>query len=228
MNSISIHFSPIDCEEKIFFQTCLRCGRILEDDGFQKWRWTGFNFGVDLVLISDIRTLSIKRHHRTENERLLSLQSKRNIMLRLVTRWMLHTHTQRFVKQTISFPPNSVTIYSLNEQRQVMHSQTTGIRTIQLDRNEESRLIYLDSELKYPVLISVNLLVTTPNKLPQPPPSPTPETISPDSLMASNEAEISTIGTTKSIANNDNNNLPDDNLELNWDAPAQAGVFILF
>lgn len=75
----------MECDQKTFFQNCLRCGRILEDDGFQKWRWTGFNFGVDLVLISDIRTLSIKRHHRTENERLLSLQSKRNIMLRLVT-----------------------------------------------------------------------------------------------------------------------------------------------
>lgn len=92
-----------------------------------------------------------------------------------------------------------------------MHSQTTGVRTIQLDRNEESRLIYLDSELKYPVLISVNLLVTSPNKLPQPPPSPLPETIAPDSLIGSNETEISTIGTTKSIANNDNNSLPDDN-----------------
>lgn len=55
---------------------------MLDDDGYQKWRWTGFNFGVDLVLIADTRTLSIKRHHRTENERLLSLQSKRNVMLR--------------------------------------------------------------------------------------------------------------------------------------------------
>lgn len=205
--------SPIDCEEKIFFQTCLRCGRILEDDGFQKWRWTGFNFGVDLVLISDIRTLSIKRHHRTENERLLSLQSKRNIMLRLVDfRIARKNPTNKFYSLLFPFS-NSVTIYSLNEQRQVMHSQTTGIRTIQLDRNEESRLIYLDSELKYPVLISVNLLVTTPNKLPQPPPSPIPETISPDSLIASNETEISTIGTTKSILNNEiNNHSPDDNL----------------
>lgn len=73
---------PVECDEKIFYQTCLRCGRVLDDDGYQKWRWTGFNFGVDLVLVSDTRTLSIKRHHRTENERLLSLQSKRNIMLR--------------------------------------------------------------------------------------------------------------------------------------------------
>lgn len=100
----------------------------------------------------------------------------------------------------------------MNEQRQVTHSQTTGIRTIQLDRNEETRLIYLDTELKYPVLISVNLLVTTPNKLPQPPPSPIPDTLPPDNLIASNETEISTIGTTKSIANNDNNNLLDSNL----------------
>lgn len=73
---------PIDCDESTFYQTFLRCGRVLDDDGYQKWRWTGFNFGIDLVLIADTRTLSIKRHHRHENERLLSLQSKRNIMLR--------------------------------------------------------------------------------------------------------------------------------------------------
>lgn len=74
--------SPIECDENTFYQTCLRCGRVLDDDGYQKWRWTGFNFGIDLVLIADTRTLSIKRHHRNDNERLLSLQSKRNIMLR--------------------------------------------------------------------------------------------------------------------------------------------------
>lgn len=82
IESIIFFHRPLECDEKTFYQACLRCGRILEDDGYQKWRWTGFNFGVDLVLVSDKGSLNIKRHHRTETERLLSLQSKRNIMIR--------------------------------------------------------------------------------------------------------------------------------------------------
>ncbi|XP_031639130.1 protein germ cell-less isoform X2 [Contarinia nasturtii] len=166
---------PIDCDENTFFQTCLRCGRILDNDAYQKWRWTGFNFGVDLVLVADTRTLSIKRHHRNDNERLLSLQSKRHFMLR-------------------------ITLFSLNEQRQVKHSQTTGIKTISLDRNEENRLIYLDSELVYPLLVSLNLLVTTPYKCPVPPSeemASIPST-SGQSSQITNESDISTIGAIKS------------------------------
>lgn len=112
---------------------------------------------------------------------------------------------------------NRVTILSLNEQRQVRHSQTTGIKTIQLDRNEEMRLILLDSELVYPVLISVNLLVTTPNKLPKPIPAPIPSVERPSTSRHdntvdsnSNESEISTIGTTKSTNNSENINLVED------------------
>lgn len=60
----------------------MRCGRILLEPGYQKWRWTGFNFGLDLILIADSRVLSIRRHHRNEHERLLSLQTKRQFMIR--------------------------------------------------------------------------------------------------------------------------------------------------
>lgn len=94
-----------DCDENIFYAGCLRCGRTLQEEGFQKWRWTGFNFGLDLVLITDTRMLSIKRHHRTEHEKLLSMQVKRNFLIR-------------------------VTVASLNELRQVKHKQCTGIRAL--------------------------------------------------------------------------------------------------
>lgn len=110
----------------------------------------------------------------------------------------------------------SVTILSLNEQRQVRHSQTTGIKFIQLDRNEETRLIYLDSQLVYPVLVSLNLLVTTPHKLPLPPTEESESTLpstsgqSPDNSN-SNESDISTIGTTKSNNSTENSHSEDDN-----------------
>lgn len=104
----------------------------------------------------------------------------------------------------------SVTILSLNEQRQVRHLQTTDIKTIQLDRNEETRLIYLDSELVFPVLVSLNLLVTTPNKIPAPPIEEIeslPST-SGQAAQIADSNDISTIGTTKSNINS--LNLDDD------------------
>lgn len=107
----------------------------------------------------------------------------------------------------------SVTIISLNEQRQVKHSQTTDIKTISLDRNEETRLIYLDLELVYPVLVSLNLLVTTPNKLPVPAIEEIasfPSTSGQSTDNSNSNESISTIGTTKSNHSSDNSNLDDD------------------
>ncbi|XP_063704449.1 protein germ cell-less [Culicoides brevitarsis] len=131
-----------DVDESIFYETCMRCGRILQEEDFQKWRWTGFNFGLDLVLIIDARTLSIKRHHRTENERLLSLQVKRQFLIK-------------------------ITLISLNDQRQIKHSQTTDIKSLSLDKNEEVHLLHMDTELTYPLLISANILVVTPPQTPK-------------------------------------------------------------
>lgn len=128
-----------DCDENIFYAGCLRCGRTLHEEGFQKWRWTGFNFGLDLVLITDTRMLSIRRHHRTEHEKLLSQQVKRNFLVR-------------------------VTVASLNELRQVKHKQCTGIRALSLEKNQEIKLLTMDPDLEYPLLISVNLLVTSPSQ----------------------------------------------------------------
>lgn len=128
-----------DFPENVFYSGCLRCGRTLQEEGFQKWRWTGFNFGLDLVLITDTRMLSIKRHHRTEHEKLLSMQVKRNFLIR-------------------------VTVASLNSFRQVKYKQCTGIRALSLEKNQEVQLLTMDKDLEYPLLISVNLLITSPNE----------------------------------------------------------------
>lgn len=73
---------PQNEDEAIFNKNSMRCGRTLMEPGYQKWRWTGFNFGLDLILISDQRVLSIRRHHRAEHERLLSVQTKRQFMVK--------------------------------------------------------------------------------------------------------------------------------------------------
>lgn len=127
----------IECDDRTFLESCIRCGRILTANESSKWRWTGFHYGLDLLLISDTRTLRIKRHHRTENERLLSLQVKRQFLIR-------------------------VSLTSLNELRQIKHQQTTQIVSVSLEKNEEAPLVVFDPELTFPMLISVNMMLDSP------------------------------------------------------------------
>ncbi|XP_067628747.1 protein germ cell-less [Eurosta solidaginis] len=128
---------PQNLDPDVFYKNCMRCGRILLEPGYQKWRWTGFNFGLDLVLVADSRLLSIRRHHRNEHERLLSLQSKRQFMIR-----------------------TSVT--SINSQRQPTFTQKTEISSLSLEKNQEVTIMLMDTKLVHPLLISVNLLVVPP------------------------------------------------------------------
>ncbi|XP_014085304.2 protein germ cell-less [Bactrocera oleae] len=128
---------PQNLDADVFYKNCMRCGRILLEPGYQKWRWTGFNFGLDLVLVADSRLLSIRRHHRNEHERLLSLQTKRQFMIR-----------------------TSVT--SINSQRQPTFTQKTEITSLSLEKNQEVTIMLMDTLLVHPLLISVNLLVVPP------------------------------------------------------------------
>ncbi|XP_044735729.1 protein germ cell-less [Chrysoperla carnea] len=134
----SLDKGPKEISDELFYKHSLRCGRLLPIEGNHMWRWTGFNFGLDLILILEERSFRIKRNHRFENGSLLSLQPKRYILLR-------------------------VTVACLNEQRQIHHIQTTPIRGFNLSRNEEVSLFKLERELVFPLLVSVNLLVKTPN-----------------------------------------------------------------
>lgn len=64
-----------------------------------------------------------------------------------------------------AFMPYSVTVYSLNEHRQVQHQQSTDILTLSMLRNSEERLICFDANMQYPLMVSVNVLLTTPGKV---------------------------------------------------------------
>ncbi|XP_034141955.1 protein germ cell-less isoform X2 [Drosophila guanche] len=128
---------PQQLDDDQFFENCMRCGRLLTEPGYQKWRWTGFNFGMDLILIMDSRRLNIRRHHRHEHERVLSLQTKRKFMIR-------------------------TTVTSINAQRQPVFTQTSDICSLSLEKNEEVPLMVLDQKLVHPLLISINLLVVMP------------------------------------------------------------------
>lgn len=51
--------------------------------------------------------------------------------------------------------------------------QTSGVKLITCLRNEEVRLIDFDKEIKFPLFVSVNLLLTSPKEETPPEPSKT-------------------------------------------------------
>ncbi|KAK9718091.1 hypothetical protein QE152_g23397 [Popillia japonica] len=112
----------------------LRCGSRAREK--HMWRWTGFHYGVDLVMIADDRSLIVKRNHRPEFEQLLSLQTIRHVDIR-------------------------VTVYTLNEQRQVTFCQCSGIKHLPLEKGEEVTLLTFD-QINFPLVISANILFLTP------------------------------------------------------------------
>ncbi|XP_057671514.1 protein germ cell-less [Diorhabda carinulata] len=128
---------PRDISDEIFLASSLRCGRILTVNERHVWRWTGFHFGVDLLMITDGSTISIKRNHRSEFEQLLSLQTTRHVAIR-------------------------VTVTRLNEQRQIVYSKQSEILKVSLSKGEEIQLMSFDKNVEYPIIISANILYTSP------------------------------------------------------------------
>lgn len=115
----------------------MRCGRILEEREKHIWRWTGFNYGVDLIMIADDKSLSVKRSHRPEYEQLLSLQTVRHVTIRVI-------------------------VVTLNEQRQISNYKSSDIRNLALTKSEEVTLITFDKEMKFPLYVAANILFVTP------------------------------------------------------------------
>ncbi|KAG7157733.1 germ cell-less-like [Homarus americanus] len=114
---------PAEISDGEFDKSCTRCGRVLSHSGQHIWRWTGYNFGLDLVMTHDGASLRLKRNHRSENIASIAQPATRNIMYR-------------------------ITVASLDDkQRQII------------------RVMLLDPEVKYPLLLSANFLITTNHKL---------------------------------------------------------------
>lgn len=123
--------------DELFLSKSLRCGRILNEKDRHMWRWTGFHYGMDLLMVTDGASLSIKRNHRPEFEQLLSFQTVRRLAIR-------------------------VTVATLNEQRQILFQQTTGIKSVSLSKTEELQLMTFDKDITFPLIISANILFTSP------------------------------------------------------------------
>jgi BTB/POZ domain-containing protein 13 len=129
-------------ENDEFCRDCVRCGRTLVNAGIHIWSWILFNMRPDLIWSCDTHTLRVKRNPQKQNEAMLSMQTERHVLCR-------------------------VTLMSLNEQRQVKHKQSTGLKSLSLLENEEVTLLLLDKDLTYPLLLSVSLMFNYPVTLSQ-------------------------------------------------------------
>jgi len=134
---------PQDLDEETFNRECLRCGRTLNTDGQHMWRWTGFNSGLDLIVTYDSFRLTLKRNIATDHEALTSTHKKRHVSYR-------------------------VTVVSMNDQKQPIYRETSGIKQASLGKNEMVTMLELDPVMTvFPLLLSFNFCVSTPLITPQ-------------------------------------------------------------
>ncbi|KAM9174964.1 germ cell-less protein-like 1 [Mergus octosetaceus] len=119
----------------------MRCGRKLAKEGDYCWRWTGFNFGFDLLVTYTNRYIIFKRN--TLNQPCsgsVSLQPRRNIAFRL-------------------------RLASFDSSGKIICSRTTGYQILTLEKDQEQVVMNLDSRLLiFPLYICCNFLYTSPEK----------------------------------------------------------------
>ncbi|XP_064603119.1 germ cell-less protein-like 1 [Liolophura sinensis] len=138
--------------ETAFRELCVRCGRVLEKEGQFFWRWTGYNFGLDLILSYSHGVIGMKRNTMSEGcPNAVSLQDYRKVFYRL-------------------------TVLSLDEMGRTKNMQSTGIQHTLLAKDEEKVIMVCSKDLKFPLHINLNLMFATPMQdLPKPvlcPPEP--------------------------------------------------------
>lgn len=119
----------------------MRCGRKLTKDGEYCWRWTGFNFGFDLLVTYTNRYIIFKRN--TLNQPCsgsVSLQPRRSIAFRL-------------------------RLASFDSSGKLICSRTTGYQILTLEKDQEQVVMNLDSRLLiFPLYICCNFLYISSEK----------------------------------------------------------------
>ncbi|XP_074650673.1 germ cell-less protein-like 1 [Tubulanus polymorphus] len=126
--------------EHQFYKLALRCGRVLSKEGEYCWRWTGYNYGIDLLVTYSNRLIVFKRNTYSQMcPNSVSLNQKRDLMFR-------------------------VTVASLNAVGQTTFIKSSSITRLSLNKDEESVIMSVDRSVSLPLHISVNILYYSPNK----------------------------------------------------------------
>lgn len=131
---------PKQIEKEEFDRTSLRCGRILLTDTEHVWRWTGYHFGLDLVVTYERRIIKLRRMiQRGDHDQFhqANQQARRHICFRF-------------------------TIGSLDDQMQLKSMATTELQSVSLGRNEEIRVMTVDRDATFPMILSANFVVVSP------------------------------------------------------------------
>ena len=125
------------------------------------WRWTGFNSGLDLIVTYDSFRLTLKRNIATDHEALTSTHKKRHVSYRYCA-WYgvgVGMYVGYFLR---------VTVVSMNDQKQPIYRETSGIKQASLGKNEMVTMLELDPVMTvFPLLLSFNFCVSTPLITPQ-------------------------------------------------------------
>ncbi|XP_051010800.1 germ cell-less protein-like 1 isoform X1 [Acomys russatus] len=119
----------------------MRCGRKLAKDGEYCWRWTGFNFGFDLLVTYTNRYIIFKRNTLSQPcSGSVSLQPRRSIAFRL-------------------------RLASFDSSGKLICSRATGYQILTLEKDQEQVVMNLDSRLLiFPLYICCNFLYISPEK----------------------------------------------------------------
>jgi BTB/POZ domain-containing protein 13 len=134
-----LEHGPFKLTESQFNECSFRCGRVLHDNIEYCWRWTGYFYGVDIIITYYPNTghLSVKRNTKSLScDTSVSLQQMRKIVMRL-----------RAV--------------SLGSQSEVTFREDTGLLKLNLGQDEEHSLPRLGNNFTFPLYISVNMALTS-------------------------------------------------------------------
>ncbi|KAM6902113.1 germ cell-less protein-like 1 [Xenentodon cancila] len=131
---------PQEPNKEEFEQSSMRCGRKLNKDGDYCWRWTGFNFGFDLLVTYTNRFIVFKRNTLSQPcGGAVSLQPRRHLAYRL-------------------------RLASFDSRGKLVCSRSTGYQLLTLEKDQEYVVMNLDSRLlSFPLYVCCNFLYTSPH-----------------------------------------------------------------
>uniref|UniRef100_A0A8C3G6W8 Germ cell-less, spermatogenesis associated n=1 Tax=Cyclopterus lumpus TaxID=8103 RepID=A0A8C3G6W8_CYCLU len=131
---------PQEANKDEFELSSMRCGRKLTKDGDYCWRWTGFNFGFDLLVTYTNRFIVFKRNTLSQPcGGAVSLQSRRHLAFRL-------------------------RLASFDGRGKLVCSRSTGYQLLTLEKDQEYVVMNLDSRLlTFPLYVCCNFLYTSPH-----------------------------------------------------------------
>uniref|UniRef100_A0A8C7FMW1 Germ cell-less, spermatogenesis associated n=1 Tax=Oncorhynchus kisutch TaxID=8019 RepID=A0A8C7FMW1_ONCKI len=131
---------PQDANKEEFESSSMRCGRKLTKDGDYCWRWTGFNFGFDLLVTYTNRFIVFKRNTLSQPcGGAVSLQPRRHLAYRL-------------------------RLASFDNSGKLVCSRSTGYQLLTLEKDQEYVVMNLDSRLlSFPLYVCCNFQYTSPH-----------------------------------------------------------------